>query len=259
MSRIISLSHTLVSQITGLQPEDEDDEFRALVDVVKRSLDYNVKAAPSSSMNDVTKQLHGRIERARINSQDSWADALEHSFAFLKSSADKIHDIDSEITPIHLPNHLMFLILLSVPPTTSAVEHAYNYLESSRAPRTDPASISWKAILDEEPFEGQHWEGVYGLQPGSTVEGWETRSLDSTPPYSPLPLGNPSDLSPSLSSTDSLPSIEENSFQNQDDSARGSIGELSIRPTPHQHLHSPSRMLRHSDPQSISYWLNGIR
>lgn len=220
MSRIISLSHTLVSQITGLQPEDEDDEFRALVDVVKRSLDYNVKAAPSSSMNDVTKQLHGRIERARINSQDSWADALEHSFAFLKSSADKIHDIDSEITPIHLPNHLMFLILLSVPPTTSAVEHADNYLESSRAPRTDPASISWKAILDEEPFEGQHWEGVYGLQPGSTVEGWETRSLDSTPPYSPLPLGNPSDLSPSLSSTDSLPSIEENSFQNQDDSAR---------------------------------------
>lgn len=220
MSRIISLSHTLVSQITGLQPEDEDDEFRALVDVVKRSLDYNVKAAPSSSMNDVTKQLHGRIERARINSQDSWADALEHSFAFLKSSADKIHDIDSEITPIHLPNHLMLLILLSVPPTTSAVEHADNYLESSRAPRTDPASISWKAILDEEPFEGQHWEGVYGLQPGSTVEGWETRSLDSTPPYSPLPLGNPSDLSPSLSSTDSLPSIEENSFQNQDDSAR---------------------------------------
>jgi len=61
MSRIISLSHTLVSQITALQPEDEDGEFRALVDVVKRSLDYNVKAAPSSSMNDITKQLHGCV------------------------------------------------------------------------------------------------------------------------------------------------------------------------------------------------------
>jgi hypothetical protein len=61
MSRIINLSHTLVSQITGLQPEDEDGEFRALVDVVKRSLDYNVKAAPSSSMNDVTKQLDGYV------------------------------------------------------------------------------------------------------------------------------------------------------------------------------------------------------
>lgn len=61
MSRIISLSHTLVSHMTGLQPEDEDGEFRALVDVVKRSLDYNVKAAPSSSMNDITKQLHGSV------------------------------------------------------------------------------------------------------------------------------------------------------------------------------------------------------
>jgi hypothetical protein len=59
MSRVISLGHTLVSHITGLQPED--GEFRALVDVVKRSLDYNAKAAPSSSMNDVTKQLHGSV------------------------------------------------------------------------------------------------------------------------------------------------------------------------------------------------------
>jgi gamma-tubulin complex component 5 len=77
-------------------------------------------------------------------------------------------------------------------------------------------SISWKAILDEEPFEGQHWEGIYGLPPGSTVEGWETRSLNSTPPYSPLPPGDPSDLSPSLSSTDSLPSVEAKSFLNED-------------------------------------------
>ncbi|KAH9999974.1 hypothetical protein BJV77DRAFT_975603, partial [Russula vinacea] len=216
MSRIISLCHTLVSQLTGLQPEDEDGEFRALADIVIRSLDYNTKAAPSSSMNDITKQLHGRTERARINSQDSWADALEHSFSLLKSKAAKIHDIDSEITPTHLPNHLMFLILLSVPPTPLAVEHAELYLESSRTPRVDPVSISWKTILDEEPFEGQHWEGIYGLPPGSTVEGWETRSLDSTPPYSPLPLGDPSDLSPSVSSTDSLPSVEAKSSLNQD-------------------------------------------
>jgi gamma-tubulin complex component 5 len=83
------------------------------------------------------------------------------------------------------------------------VEHAENYLESSRAPHKDPVSISWKDILDEEPFEGQHWEGVYGLQPGSTVEGWESKSLDSTPPYSPLPLEDLGDLTSSLSSIDS--------------------------------------------------------
>lgn len=44
--------------------------------------------------------LCSRIERARINSQDCWADALEHSFSLLKSSANEIHDIDSEITVI---------------------------------------------------------------------------------------------------------------------------------------------------------------
>ena len=61
MSRIISLSHTLVSQITKLQPEDEEGDFRALVDFTTKSLDYNVKAAPSSSMNDITKLLHGSV------------------------------------------------------------------------------------------------------------------------------------------------------------------------------------------------------
>ena len=61
MSRVISLSHTLVSQITDLQPDDEEGAFRALVDFTTKSLDYNVKAAPSSSMNDITKLLHGSV------------------------------------------------------------------------------------------------------------------------------------------------------------------------------------------------------
>ena len=111
------------------------------------------------------------------------------------------------VTPIYrglTSTNSLIKVLLSVPPTLSTVERAENYLESSRAPRTDPVSIRWKNILDEEPFEGQHWEGVYGLPPGSTVEGWETKSLDSTPPYSPLPLGDFGDLTPSLSLVDSL-------------------------------------------------------
>jgi len=97
---------------------------------------------------------------------------------------------------------------LSVPPTELTVEHAENYLANSITPRVESETFSWKNILDEEPFEGQHWEGVYGLPPGSTVEGWETRSLDSTPPFSPLLLGDFGVVSPSLSSTDSLPPSE---------------------------------------------------
>ncbi|KAI0307069.1 Spc98 family-domain-containing protein [Multifurca ochricompacta] len=202
MPRIISLGHTLISQITGLHPDREDGDFRTMMSMVTRSVDYNMKAAPSSSMSDIAKHAHG----ARIHSQDSWAEAFELLFSLLKSQAEKMNDIDSEITLAHLPDHLAFLLLLSAPPTQLNVEHAENYLQNIRAPHVD--TVTWKNILDEEPFEGQHWEGVYGLPPGSTVEGWETRSLDSTPPYSPLPLEEFGEFSPSLSSMDSLPAVE---------------------------------------------------
>ncbi|KAH9077070.1 Spc98 family-domain-containing protein [Lactarius deliciosus] len=174
----------LISSITDLKPDDDEGVFRAMVDMVTRSLDYNAKAAPSSSMSDISKLVNGRAERARINSQDPWADALQLSFALLKSQIEKIHDIDSEITPARLPGHLSFLMHLSVPPTQLSVEHAENYLET----------FDWKNILDEEPFEGQHWEGVY--------------AFDSTPPFSPLLVDDFGIVSPSLSSTDSLPTSD---------------------------------------------------
>src|SRR5258708_20779876 len=39
-----------------------------------------------------------------------------------------------------------------------------------------PASdrLVFEQIMMEEPFEGQHWEGAYGLPIGWTVEGYET-------------------------------------------------------------------------------------
>jgi gamma-tubulin complex component 5 len=53
-------------------------------------------------------------------------------------------------------------------------------------PANPISALTWKEILAEEPFSGQHWEGAYGLPPGSTVEQWETRSGGSTPSLSPL-------------------------------------------------------------------------
>lgn len=63
--------------------------------------------------------------------------------------------------------------------------------------------MTWKDILAEEPFEGQHWEGVFGLPPGSTVEGWEARSNGSTPSLSPW------DDDDSLDEDDSRSSFED--------------------------------------------------
>ena len=65
ISRLISSSHSLVSQVTGLNPGDDEGVFRALVDVVTRSLDYNVKAAPSSSMSDIAKLVNGFVLPSR--------------------------------------------------------------------------------------------------------------------------------------------------------------------------------------------------
>jgi gamma-tubulin complex component 5 len=66
-------------------------------------------------------------------------------------------------------------LLLSTPPTTSTLEHARTYLEELRNPKKPTGGLTWAQILAEDPLEGQHWEGAYGLPPGSTVEDWETR------------------------------------------------------------------------------------
>lgn len=73
--------------------------------------------------------------------------------------------------------------MLSSAPSNAT--HAYVETYKDARPSQPPAPITWKEILAEEPFEGQHWEGVFGLPAGSTVEGWETRSGGSTPSLSP--------------------------------------------------------------------------
>jgi hypothetical protein len=65
ISRLMSSSHSLVSQVTGLNPDDDEDAFRTTVDMVTRNLDYNVKAAPSSSMSDIAKLVNGFVFPSR--------------------------------------------------------------------------------------------------------------------------------------------------------------------------------------------------
>lgn len=67
----------------------------------------------------------------------------------------------------------------------STLKHADAYIEAIKHPSEPLPSLTWNDILAEEPFEGQHWEGVYGLPPGSTVEGWEQGTDGSTPSLSP--------------------------------------------------------------------------
>ena len=40
-------------------------------------------------------------------------------------------------------------------------------MDRLRNPGKVKAGLTWADILAEEPFEGQHWEGVYGLPPSA--------------------------------------------------------------------------------------------
>ncbi|KAI0053720.1 hypothetical protein FA95DRAFT_1508286 [Auriscalpium vulgare] len=203
-SRIQALSQTLVTQVTGLSPENDEDNFRTAAEYVSKTIEHPHKASPSASLDAVEKHLHGLTLKARINSSETWADAVDACYTQVKGQATQKKDLDDEITLSRLPDHLQLLILLSLPPSQPTLEHAESHFERLRNPTGVKPSLTWEDILAEEPFEGQHWEGVYGLPPGSTVEGWETRSLDSTPPLSPLPLTDdfprPRSLSPMESS-----------------------------------------------------------
>lgn len=173
----------LVTRITGLSPENDPENFRIAVDFVLKNLEHATKGGASTDMNLISSHFRGHIQKAQINNQDTLAAALEKAYAKVNEQAKELTDLDEEIKLSHLPDHLQLLLLMSVPPSRSTLAFAETYNEIDPSKIEPP--ITWKDILTEEPFEGQHWEGVYGLPSGSTVEGWETRSTGSTSSLSP--------------------------------------------------------------------------
>ncbi|KAG9317863.1 Spc98 family-domain-containing protein [Chiua virens] len=182
-TRLLPLCQSLVTQVTGLSPEIDDENVHTAVDFVSKNLEYSIKAGASTDMAAMDRHFKGLILKASINSHDALADALQVSYRNVKEQAKELTDLDERIKLSRLPDHLQFLTLLASAPCRATHTFAEAYKDAR--PPEPPAPITWKEILAEEPFEGQHWEGVYGLPVGSTVEGWETRSGGSTPSLSP--------------------------------------------------------------------------
>lgn len=195
-----------MTQLTGLTLEHDEDDFRIALDFVSRNLEHATatKGGPSSDMATMDKRFHGFLEKFRIQSNDTLAKALEISYRKVKDSAKELTNIDGDIKLAHLPDHLQLLALLSAAPAESTLKYADAYVEAIKNPPEPPPSLTWKDILAEEPFEGQHWEGAYGLPSGSTVEGWEKTSDGSTPSLSPW-----DDDSDDLDDSDSFPYTED--------------------------------------------------
>ena len=114
-----------------------------------------------------------------------------------------------------------------------------------------PGPLTWAEILAEEPFHGQHWEGVYGLPRGSTVEGWEVQSSGSSPSLSPWDDDySRDDGSDSLSLAGSLTSmkLEENEGPLPIEGRNDDIAALEVVPGFYKHRQA------FEDLQARQYW-----
>ena len=73
-------------------------------------------------------------------------------------------------------------VTLSNPPVDATLEYAHQFLEKIKNPPQPERPPSWEAILDDEPFEGQHWEGAYGLPSYFIKDGRDDGSSETSSP-----------------------------------------------------------------------------
>ncbi|TCD67503.1 hypothetical protein EIP91_012308 [Steccherinum ochraceum] len=184
--------------------QQEEENFRLSVEYVSKNLDPTVRPAVSSDIEAIEKQIKGHVQKSRILSEDTHAEAMDTAFKRLTSRMSETgNELDSSINASRLPSHMQLLLLLSAPPNKPTFEYAEDYMKRVRDPPKLTPELTWKDILDEEPFEGQHWQGAYGLPPGSTVEDWDAESERSTPSLSALDdLDDLDDTLSSLGSAD---------------------------------------------------------
>ncbi|KAF8991906.1 hypothetical protein BDZ89DRAFT_1151313 [Hymenopellis radicata] len=196
--KIVSLCEQLVRNLQG---DEDETEYHSSIDYATRSL---------SLEGTMLNKVGVTIEQAAV---DRTMHALETSYKRLKENFEKEHDLDQEIKA--LPSHLQLLFCLANAPESSTSTYASSYLFNLNAPPPAVEVLTWKKILEDDPFEGEHWEGVYGMPPGSIKNQREPdsdsdasslwslhsdeRSSDSlpTPPRSPSPTSSPA-FTPSL-------------------------------------------------------------
>ena len=89
----------------------------------------------------------------------------DHTFQIMYNSSYVRLVFPQHLGTSHDPTSSLQLSLSTVP---TRITHLYasSYLYDRAHPPRPPEPLTWAAIVAEEPFEGEHWEGVYGLPPG---------------------------------------------------------------------------------------------
>ncbi|EJU06390.1 hypothetical protein DACRYDRAFT_113103 [Dacryopinax primogenitus] len=151
------LAETLVSQLTHVARDSDVDIFSTLCATMRRTL-RNAKTGTVSDMFEMDNKFKGLIQKARIKSQDDLANALEHTYSALRADVEERLPMELGIKMATLPDHLQFLICLSLPPAPATHTYASIVLDKAKDPFRIPSALTWETIIAEEPFEGQHWE-----------------------------------------------------------------------------------------------------
>ncbi|KLO08519.1 hypothetical protein SCHPADRAFT_605654 [Schizopora paradoxa] len=186
--RVAPLIQSLVSLVTGFTEENDETAYNDAIELASKKIDSVTKQGMGIDMQTVEARLKGLAKKSRIKSRDTLADALDISRASLRVEAERESDLDSEIKTSRLPDHMQFLLALASVPSDDTLEYASRLVEATRNPPLPDPGLTWKDILAEEPFEGQHWEGVYGLPTGSVKSEFmhSADSDDESPPLSPI-------------------------------------------------------------------------
>ena len=138
----------LVTQVAGLGEGDgEEEDYRNAVDFVSKNLEFAAKAGASQDMRAMDNLFNGcnfssssvpsnilicmyiyrHIQKARINSNDDLAEALQVSYRLIKGKFTRRDDLDSDhdIRVSSLSREICVILIVYFPryhtsPTTSS-------------------------------------------------------------------------------------------------------------------------------------------
>ncbi|KAJ7094376.1 Spc98 family-domain-containing protein [Mycena epipterygia] len=166
-SRLLPFCQALVSQVTGLNEGDDDGAFQTAVEYAVKNLESTTmtKAGTGVDMGVIDRQVHGHAQKARINSRDALAEALQTSYRRLKHQAGQEKDLDQEIKMSRLPDHMQFLMTLSAAATPATLAYADSYLEGIKNPPQPPPGLTWADIFGNDPLEAESSSSSASLSP----------------------------------------------------------------------------------------------
>ncbi|KAG8998877.1 hypothetical protein FRB93_013444 [Tulasnella sp. JGI-2019a] len=197
--RLAGDTQTLVTQLTGLTADDDPEDFQDACDSAGRTLETQRYTGLAADIREIDTRLDGLIERADIQGHDALAKAMSETRLRLRRAVGGAQgEDDCLMKNALLPQHIQFLLSVSMPLTNATHEAARSVLHAIHNPPPRPKPLTWADIMGDEAFEGQHWDMI-SSHSTSSDEPWSDDEETKERSHSIL------DASETASSSDSPP------------------------------------------------------